>query len=237
MSRLPKPYTDNPYSLFLPSRTPGPLGRNDAGDPDASAQVDGTPRSLGANGGTGRLASWWGSSEASSKNIWVRANLHGLQPIGQPLSTLCWLACYRMLYTWKGLDPNSIEGKLRAAGLDFDGACKRGLLPDEMLPAHRALGLGSFAAGSGISTVNLKEYLAFSPLWVAGEWFQNALHARVIIGASDNWVEYFDPWYGGTYGMDLQHKDLADGFLHGDRKAARGLDKLMGKYQMSYWRA
>jgi hypothetical protein len=142
-----------------------------------------------------------------------------------------------MLYTWKGLDPDTMEGKLRGAGLDFDAACKRGLLPDEMLGAARALGLASFATGSGISVQDLKDHLVFSPLWVAGEWFQNALHARLVIGSSDDWVEYFDPWYGGTYGMDLQHKDLTDAFLHGDRNTARGMDKLMGKFQMSYWRS
>jgi hypothetical protein len=189
------------------------------------------------NDGAARLALGQQTSANTNRGGWVRADLHGLQPIAQPLSSLCWLTCYRMLYVWKGLDPDSMEAKLRAGGLDFNAACKRGLLPDEMQGAARSLGLSSFATGSGISTANLKEYLALSPLWVAGEWFTNALHARVIIGASDDWVEYFDPWYGGTYGTDLQHKDLADIFLHGDRNTARGLDKLAGKFQMSYWRA
>ena len=168
---------------------------------------------------------------------WVRANLRGLQPIGQPLSTLCWLTCYRMLYIWKRLDPNSIEGKLRGAGLDYDGACQRGLLPLEMPVAARALGLNPAGYGQSISAWDLKQNLRFSPLLIAGEWFRSALHARVVIAASDDWVEYFDPWYGGTYGLDLQHKDLLDGFIHGDRNQARGTDKLIGKFQVSYWRS
>jgi hypothetical protein len=57
---------------------------------------------------------------------WVRAPLNGLKPIGQPTSALCWLTCYRMLYIWKGLDPNSMEGKLRSGGVDFNEACRTG---------------------------------------------------------------------------------------------------------------
>ncbi len=103
--------------------------------------------------------------------------------------------------------------------------------------AAKSLGLSSFAMGSGITAANLKQYLALSALWVAGDWFCYALHARVVIGASDDWVEYFDPWYGGTYGTDLQHKDLADIFLHGDHNTSRGMDRLAGKFQMCYWRS
>jgi hypothetical protein len=236
MSRLPGSDNYDPFAVLLPARTPGSLGRNDAGDLDAKSQLGDTPGTLGVNDGAGKIAFGWGSSK-STPNVWARPDLHGLQPIGQPLSSLCWLTCYRMLYIWKGLDPNTMEGKLRSGGLDFDAACKRGLLPDEMLGAARSLGLSSYATGSGISVVDLKAHLVFSPLWVAGEWFQNALHARLVIGANDDWVEYFDPWYGGTYGMDLQHKDLAEGFLHGDRNTARGMDKLAGKYQLSFWRS
>src|SRR5579862_2468579 len=236
MSRLPGSDNYDPFAILLPARTPGPLGRNDAGDPDVKAQLGDTPGTLGINDGAGKIAFGWGSSK-STPNVWVRPDLHGLQPIGQPLSSLCWLTCYRMLYVWKGLDPNTMESKLRSGGLDYDAAGKRGLLPDEMLGAARSLGLSSYATGSGITVADLKAHLVFSPLWVAGEWFQNALHARVVIGASDDWVEYFDPWYGGTYGMDLQHKDLAEAFLHGDRNTARGMDKLAGKYQLSFWRS
>jgi len=168
---------------------------------------------------------------------WVRANLGGLTPIAQPLSSLCWLACYRMLYKWKSLDPNTIEGKLKSAGLDFDAACKRGLLPNEMRDAAKALGLAPMGFGQSISAWDLKQRLTFSPLWLAGEWFKSSLHARLVIAASDDWVEYFDPWYGGTYGMDLKHKDLLDIFVHGDGKDVRGTDKLIGKIgQLSYWK-
>lgn len=168
---------------------------------------------------------------------WVRPDMRGLQPIGQPLSTLCWLTCYRMLYVWKGLDPKTIEGKLTTAGLDYRAACTRGLLPDEMRGSARALGLAPMGYGQSISATDLKQLLHYSPVWAAGEWFQGALHSRLVVGASDDWVEYFDPWYGGTYGTDLKHKDLVDIFVHGDQKTARGTDRLIGKFQLSYWRA
>ncbi len=166
----------------------------------------------------------------------MRNNLKGLRPIGQPFSTLCWLTCYQMLYTWNGLDPATMEAKLRSGGLDFDAACKRGLLPEEMRQAAKSLGLSPVGFGQSISAWDLKQRLSVSPLWLAGEWFRFALHARLVIAASDEWVEYFDPWYGGTYGVDMQHKDLLDNFVHGNGTDVRGTDKLIGKFQMSYWK-
>lgn len=238
MSRNPGSETSDPYSILLPPRSPGSLGRNDAADPNVTALLGDTPGPLGINDRAGKLASG-GRGADSSSGRWVRTDLRGLQPISQTLSTLCWLTCYQMLYTWKRLDPNTIEAKLRGAGLDYDAACKRGLLPDEMQNAAKALGLHPFGVGGSISASDLKQHLLFSPLWVTGEWFQNGLHARLVIGASDDWVEYFDPWYGGTYGTDLQHKDLVDVFVHGDRAKARGTDAiaLIGKLNISYWRS
>jgi Papain-like cysteine protease AvrRpt2 len=238
MSRKPGPENYNPLSLSLPPRTPGSLGHNDAGDPLQKALLGDTPGPLGLRDGAAKLASWFTFGEAAPTHPgWVRADLRGLKPIAQAASTLCWLTCYEMLYVWKGVDPKTIEGKLRGRGLDFDAARRRGLLDNEFELAARALGLAAFATGSGISGPDIKQMLTSSPLWLAGEWFPNGKHVRVVIGASDDWVEYFDPWYGGTYGTDLQHKDLLENFLHGDRRAARGTDALMGKFQMQYWRA
>jgi hypothetical protein len=240
MSRYPGPETNDPYSMLPPPRTPGSLGRNDAADPNIIALLGDTPGPLGVHDGAGKLASGGRNADANSgRGSWVRADLRGLQPISQSLSTLCWLTCYQMLYIWKGLDPDTIEAKLRGAGLDYGAACKRGLLPGEMQNAARALGLRPFGVGGSISTSDLKQLLAFSPIWVTGEWFQNGLHTRLVIGASDDWVEYFDPWYGGTYGMDLQHKDMIDVFVSGNRTTAQGTNAhaLIGKLNMSYWRS
>jgi hypothetical protein len=236
MYRKPGPENHNPFSPLLPPETPGPLGRNDAGDPDAKSLLGNMPGPLGVDKGAGKIALFgWGSN--STQSTWVRPDLHGLKPLGQARSTLCWLTCFQMLYIWKRLDPTTIEAKLRTGGLDFDEASRRGLLPHhETLVAARALGLGTLAVGGGFSVADLKQYLAYSPLWVAGEWFQHALHARLVTGASDDWVEFFDPWYGGNAGGQADsYKHLASIFLHGDGNVARGMDKLAGKYQMCYW--
>jgi len=172
---------------------------------------------------------------------WVRADLRGLQPIRQATSALCWLACFRMLYTWKGLDPSTIEGKLRGAGLDYDAACRTGLQPDDFSKAAKALGLTWSAFGQSISASDLQQRLANGPLWAAGEWFKFGLHARLVIGASDDLVEFFDPWWGPGYGGydldDLKHQDLIENFVHGDKKSATGTDKLIGRVQLIYWKA
>ncbi len=117
MARLPGSENFNPFSTELPARTPGSLGKNDAGDPDLLALPGDTPGPLGINDGAAKLA----LGQAFSTTVragWVHADLHGLQPIAQPLSSLCWLTCYRMLYIWKGLTiPIRMEGKRDLAGL------------------------------------------------------------------------------------------------------------------------
>src|SRR5687767_12804435 len=46
-SRIPGPTHYNPFSKLLPSRTPGPLGRNDAADPTAPSRPGDTFGPLG----------------------------------------------------------------------------------------------------------------------------------------------------------------------------------------------
>jgi hypothetical protein len=169
---------------------------------------------------------------------WVRIDLKGLHGKGQPLSSVCWQTCYEMLYEWKGIDSATIEAKLTAAGIDYEAARKGGLMPEDFTKAARALGLSAVSFGQSISAWDLKQPLHSSPLWMVGEWFKSSLHARLVIGASDDYVEYFDPFWGGSYGMDFtsSHKDPLDIFVHGNGTDTRGTDKLIGTTQMSYWK-
>jgi hypothetical protein len=48
-ARRPGPFNHNPLSPLTAPRTPGPLGRNDAGDPDTLTTRGDTPGSLGLN--------------------------------------------------------------------------------------------------------------------------------------------------------------------------------------------
>ena len=52
MSRPPGPDGPDPFSPFLPPRTRGPLGRNDAADPSVNAYPGDTPGTLGVNDGS-----------------------------------------------------------------------------------------------------------------------------------------------------------------------------------------
>lgn len=49
MSRHPGPTQHDPFAGHAPARTPGTLGRNDAGDPDVAATAGDTPGPLGIN--------------------------------------------------------------------------------------------------------------------------------------------------------------------------------------------
>ena len=57
MSQIPGPLKFDRPSEQLPPRTPGPLGHNDAGDPDAGAALGDTPGSLGINDHAAALVS------------------------------------------------------------------------------------------------------------------------------------------------------------------------------------
>lgn len=46
-SRIPGPIRIDPFYQSIPSRTPGSLGRNDAGDPNSSSQLGNTSGPLG----------------------------------------------------------------------------------------------------------------------------------------------------------------------------------------------
>src|SRR5438477_8728830 len=85
----------------------------------------------------------------------LEINVEGL---GQYTASTCWLACYRMLYSWKRKDEKDIPGKLTTAGLDFGLLKKRGVLPEELPRAGTALGLMGRAAAA------VKEYDI--PTWV-----------------------------------------------------------------------
>jgi hypothetical protein len=167
---------------------------------------------------------------------WVRANLRAMVPLPQNVSSTCWRTCYEMLYNWAGLDPSSIPDLLKAAGIDYGSSCITGLLDDDFSPAAMALGLSPLRFKRSISASDLKQYLTKSPLWLAGKWYPSAKHVRIVTGASDEYVEYFDPWWsGGKLAADLTHQEIIDGFLHGDGKSARGTDAQSGTFQMSYW--
>jgi hypothetical protein len=84
-SRNPGPISHDPFSVFVPARTPGSLGVNDAADPDAYATPGDTPVPVGMNnlpvlraGNMGVQAQ--AAQGNSSPEIWFRGEAAGVKP-------------------------------------------------------------------------------------------------------------------------------------------------------------
>jgi hypothetical protein len=86
MSRRPGPVNHDPFSPLLPSRTPGPLGTNDAAAPNSKAHLGDTPGPLGVEDGVAhRLAGGGGSPVAMMLLKLVMAATSETGPIKDPI--------------------------------------------------------------------------------------------------------------------------------------------------------
>ena len=65
MARPPGTNSHDPFSPLLPSRTPGPLGMNDAADPNVLAHRGATPGPLGMNDAAEKLANGTGADRTT----------------------------------------------------------------------------------------------------------------------------------------------------------------------------
>jgi hypothetical protein len=168
---------------------------------------------------------------------YVRPPLRGMQPEAQSLSSLCWYTCFRMLYRWNGRDTGTILDKLSGAGIDIEDARQTGLKLKDNLKAAKALEMNCLGFGQPVTVYNLKEVLKHSPVWVTGRWNPASNHVVVLTAASDQWVEYFDPWWVGTpEDVNSVKKRQTDWFLHGDRKECHGLAHTFQWYPLIYWK-
>jgi hypothetical protein len=170
-------------------------------------------------------------------STFLRPPLQGMTPRYQSKSTLCWYTCYEMLYAWKSLDVSTIGQKLRDGGVDTIAAAERGLLPQDNLKAAKALGMNALGFGQPLSSNDLREPLRSSPVWVCGQWNSTNKHVVVLVGLSDDQVEYYDPWYD-THPGEVNDKKVrsVDFFLHGDRKSIPGLDGVFQYFPLIYWK-
>jgi hypothetical protein len=168
----------------------------------------------------------------------VRPPLKGMTGEAQSLSTLCWYTGFRMMYRWKGWDTSGIVGKLEEAGIDVDAARQSGLRLSDNKKAGMALGMKVRGYGQPVTAYNLKQCLGSSPVWATGRWFPASNHVVVLISASDDWVEYFDPWWVGTPEDAYSTKTRStDWFLYGDRKECNGLARTFQWYPLMFWGA
>lgn len=114
--------------------------------------------------------------------------------IGQANSKICWLACYQMLYRWKGKAAHEVSDKIQKAGFSTSS----GLYEEDWGKAAAVLGL------SGMRVSHLKGFdnLAWclgscGPIWCAGNFAPDGGgHAIVISGLyhADQKLRINDPY-------------------------------------------
>ena len=132
----------------------------------------------------------------------VRAPRTANLAISQASRMTCWLACFKMLYCWKGKDISLVEKLLKnVEGLKLDEAKSRGLLPREYAVAGRALDLSAYTYQLVTHDLEI-ELTHHGPLWCSGYW-NGFSHVVLIVGVdkAKDMIYWIDPLrvYNGEY--------------------------------------
>ncbi len=120
---------------------------------------------------------------------------------GQPLSSMCWHASYKMMLAWAKDDTTDIQARLTAAGLKWDELTARGLYREEFVRAGHALGF----MGLGVDAIrrythaDLADRLKlWGPFWTGIDpgGVGSPTHAVVTSGVDERLdrVYYMDPY-------------------------------------------
>ena len=151
--------------------------------------------------------------------------MRGMQLRSQNDPARCWLAAYKLMFTWKGRSPDEVLQALRTkTKVNVDGtpppnpgpddkppypggALREGLDASDWVTCARALGLWPVAGGP-FSDDWLKGTLRdFGPLLVHGR-FDLGMHSIVVIGYTDNWCGTVQlVWILNPFNAD--HADIA----------------------------
>jgi hypothetical protein len=138
---------------------------------------------------------------------------------GQANFKQCWLASYGMLFRFHKLSSNSIEDKLRGAGIDVADAKNAGLLDTQFKKAGEALGLKCWSgtvykAEQGFWDVGLSdgceaflELLKVGPLWVSWYVEPGTYHIVLVKGYEDTskgHILYNNPFPGPDNALDAR---------------------------------
>jgi len=172
----------------------------------------------------------------------VRTPHHQILGEPQSLATLCWFACYVMLCRWKGWEEKTIKpelkSRLRKGGIDLEEAGRGGLRLKDNLKAAKAIGINAMGYGQPVTAANLRSLIRQSPVWATGQWMPNNNHVYVLVGISDNYVEYYDPWWEGSPEDAYNLKKVGvKWILQGDGNKMRGLAHTHQWYPLQYWKA
>lgn len=116
--------------------------------------------------------------------------------MGQETFQQCWFAAFKMIYTFKGLNTNSIKDKLSKV-IDFNDAMANGLFDTDYKKCAEALGLtywkgtdfnqerGFFDVGITDGAEALHKHLRQGPLWVSRKISKDSYHITVLKGYED----------------------------------------------------
>ncbi len=135
---------------------------------------------------------------------------------GQATHQQCWLASFGMLFKYYKLNSNSIEDKLKGAGIDVATAKSDGMIDTDYKTAATALGLTAlpvppfketsffdFDVSSG--AYKFLDELKKGPLWVSRYIKPGLYHAIVATGYNDSgkgYIIYNNPYPGPTNAVE-----------------------------------
>lgn len=117
--------------------------------------------------------------------------------VSQPTVSVCWLACLKMLFLWKGKSADEPYQKLDADPNIFpDYWLEHGVSPDNCLQIGRCLGLSWAGDGDADIEVLANALRTHGPYWVAGEWKKGYAHVKVVTGVdvAGKMVKMLNPW-------------------------------------------
>lgn len=103
---------------------------------------------------------------------------------GQANAKCCWLACYQMLYGWRGRPSSEAVQRAQNSGLNTSDA----LYEDQWGKARNAMGLISYRVSYLTESFDNLSYILnkHGPMWCAGNFLQGSPHAIVISGFDPN---------------------------------------------------
>lgn len=137
---------------------------------------------------------------------------HKVTPIGQHLSTVCWIACYRMLYQWKKLKDKQCYDRLNSTGVSLTKALDIG----DWQKTGAALKLTGYSIASLKSDFEKFYYLVekCGPLWCAGDFLKKEGHVILVTGVYEKHqeIDIIDPWevHRGSDVLRREYKWWAD---------------------------
>jgi|SRR4028119_1785531 hypothetical protein len=123
-------------------------------------------------------------------------------PLTQRLPTCCWLTSLEMMFLWKAAKGGAKKNEdqiLQAMDAsphlypyymrDF------GIAPTECKETAKMLGLRWSGDGDFTAEILHEMLKNYGPIWIAGKWYQNYSHVRVITGCEvgSGKVKYLDP--------------------------------------------